>query len=86
VSYSYQYANLNSGSNRTVGARAKMDGTIIGIQTSAFSELIGGAGESISEGILVTPSSGSRTFTFEAFASAGSSCGIYAASLQVFEI
>jgi hypothetical protein len=86
VAYTGVYANLASGANRFVYFNARMDGANIGIGTSAFAELQGNNGETMGETILVTPSAGSRTFSFVASANANISCGIYTASLVVFEI
>ena len=86
VAYTGVYANLASGANRLVYFKARMDGSNIGIGTSAFAELQGNNGETMGETILLTPSAGSHTFSFVASASNNISVGIYVASLVVFEI
>jgi hypothetical protein len=89
VAFSAIHANMNSGANRDVSLRAQLDGVTVGYELGGlFSVLLSGAAAATSDGatFIVTPSAGTRSFTFQARANANSSCAAYAAQLSVFEV
>jgi hypothetical protein len=88
VSFDATHENLNSGANRAVYLQSMMDGVRVGNEIGVFSLWLSGGSASSRDGgtFIVTPSPGVRSFTFQASASANSSCSISAAQLAIFEI
>lgn len=89
VAFSAIHANMNSGANREVSLRAQLDGVTVGYELGGlFSVLLSGAAAATSDGatFIITPSAGTRSFTFQARANNNSSCAVYAGQLSVFEI
>jgi hypothetical protein len=70
---------------RTVGFRAQLDGVSIGLSPSAIN-IPNLEVDFKSEGILVTPTAGSRTFTFQSICNTASACVLNSASLTIYEI
>jgi len=85
VSWNALYTNANSGAMRTVGFRAQLDGVSIGLSPSAIN-IPNLEVDFKSEGILVTPTAGSRTFTFQSICNTASACVLNSASLTIYEI
>jgi hypothetical protein len=89
VNMSAVYSNANSSANRTVDFRVQMGGVTIGEElTGLYSPWVSGIQTPLStaDNFLVTPASGSRTFTLQAKASNVSSVGLFRASLTVVEL
>jgi hypothetical protein len=85
VKWNASYINANSGAMRTVGFRAQLDGVTIGLSASSIN-IPNNENDLKSEGILVTPTAGSRTFTFQGICGTASACILNSASLIVYEI
>jgi hypothetical protein len=85
VNWNAFYWNGNSGAMRSVGFRAQLDGVTIGISPSGIN-IPNPETDFKSEGILVTPTAGSRTFTFQGICGTASACILNSASLVVYEI
>jgi microcystin-dependent protein len=89
VNLSGTYSNGNSGSNRFLDFRLQMDGVTVGDElVGLFSPLHSGSSSPLTaaDSFLVTPSVGSRTFTFQARAANASSVVLVRASLVVTQL
>jgi hypothetical protein len=89
VNLSGTYSNGNSGSNRFLDFRLQMDGVTVGDElVGLFSPLHSGSTSPLTaaDSFLVTPSVGSRTFTFQARAASASSVVLVRASLVVTQL
>ena len=85
VKWNASYINANSGAMRTVGFRAQLDGVTIGLSASSIN-IPNNENDLKSEGVLVTPTAGSRSFTFQGICGTASACILNSASLIVYEI
>lgn len=89
VNWSVTYSNGNSGANRTVNARAQMDGITIGYEAqNLYCPLLIGGGTPMTSAhsFIVTPTAGTRNFTLQALASGASSVFLTYGCLTVTEL
>jgi hypothetical protein len=86
VNYSITYYDGSSGANRTVGVRAALDGTTIGVDNDFLSSPFGLAAFTSAHSFIVTPTAGSRSFTLQARAATASASIIQAVELVVYEL